>query len=239
MSDHTRSHVYLSAFMCSVGTLGGWLITNKLAGGEASSSLFWFGTMIMLLVFGAQITLFGIRAKRTIFLILFNAVFSMSLVWFMLCLVLPILWMPNISVATKFTLSLFAVVLCSFNMNKGIDEFSKRWKCVEDQMLGEYYDRITGLLDWDGLVGKLELSLSIYIPGFPKKLEPVLSVAIVVSMLLGLSLRNIFPHFSVFAWGIPSLIVISLFMQMVGVCLGQLLILRQLEKRDKLIIRPK
>lgn len=82
------------------------------------------------------------------------------------------------------------------------------------------------------------MAVSIYIPGVPEKLNSIISVAVVLSMIVGLSLRNAFPLFSLFAWGIPIVIVASLIMQLIGFGIGQLLVLTALEKKDRNIIRP-
>jgi hypothetical protein len=60
----------------------------------------------------------------------------------------------------------------------------------------------------------------------------------ILSMLLGLNLRNAFPIFSVLAWGIPASIIISTLVQMMGLGVAQVVRLAELEKKIGKHIRP-
>jgi flagellar biosynthesis protein FliR len=84
----------------------------------------------------------------------------------------------------------------------------------------------------------MNLAAALYIPGVPSRATPIVSAIIIFSILLGFSFRNVFPTFSIFAWGIPASIIISIIVQMMGLSLAQALKIRELEKKLGNLIRP-
>lgn len=238
MLKHKFSLISLSVFLSAAGAAGGCAITYKLAGYDAALSLVLFGVSIVAALLAIQ-TILAIKSeKRITYLILFNITFILGMVWFMLCLILPIFWISSIGTSAKFFLSLATVGLCSVNVSRGIEIFKSRWAKVGAGLLSRFYDRKHMVIDWDKVLAALRMSVSIYIPGVSSRLNPVISVTIVAAMITGLSLRNVFPLFSFFAWGIPIVIVVSLVMQMIGSAIGQFLEVTAIEKRDGNVIRP-
>lgn len=238
MLNHRVSNISLSAFMSAGGTAGGYAITYKLAGYDGAQSFLCFCAYTLATLLTVQAIL-GIKsAVRAVYLVLFNICFILGIVWFMLCLILPMFWIPTIDMSAKLLLSVASVILCSVNISKGVELFKLRWNRVGAELLSRYYDQKHSVIEWSDMVGGLRMAVSIYIPGVPEKLNSIISVAVVLSMIVGLSLRNAFPLFSLFAWGIPIVIVVSLVVQMIGFGIGQLLVLTALEKKDRNIIRP-
>lgn len=238
MLNHRLSNISLSAFLSAGGTAGGYAITYKLAGYDAAQSFLVFCAFALATLLIVQAIL-GIKSEaRAVYLVLFNICFILGVVWFVLCLILPMFWIPTINISAKLFLSVASVVLCSVNISKGVELFKQRWNRVGVELLSRHYDQKHSVIEWSDLVGGLRMAVSIYIPGVPEKLNSIISVAVVLSMIVGLSLRNAFPLFSLFAWGIPIVIVASLIMQMIGFGIGQLLVLTALEKKDRNIIRP-
>lgn len=232
------SHILLSVFLSASGSAGGYALTYKLAGNDASLSFLCLGASVVAALLGMQIVLAKMSSARATYLVLFNISFSFGLVWFMLCLILPMFWVSAVDPSVKYILLLASIGLCYVNVSKGIELFNLRWAQVGTELLSRYYDRTRSAIEWGSVVGALRVSVSIYIPGVSEKLSSFISVALVMSMLAGLSLRKVFPIFSLFAWGIPLVIVVSLVMQMIGLTIGQLLTLTALEKKAKNIIRP-
>lgn len=238
MLNHKISHISLSVFLSAGGTAGGCAITYKLAGYDAALSFLWCGLFVVAALLTMQ-TILAIKSeRRTTHLVLFNISFILGLVWFMLCLILPMFWVPEVGVPAKCLLSLASFGLCSVNISRGIELFKSRWNQAGPELLSRFYDRKRKTIQWQTLVAALRMSVSIYIPGVPDKLNPFISVAIILSMIAGLSLRNVFPLFSLFAWGVPMVIVVSIVMQMIGFAIGQFLEVTALEKRDGNAIRP-
>jgi hypothetical protein len=238
MSNQSLSNIYLSAFLATGATGGGWALTDKLAGHQAAMSFLYLSASVIVGMLFIQGLLFLKSKKQARFLILLNIASVFGLLWMMTCLVLPIFWMASVGIVTKLLFLIISMIICWLNVLKGIRTFSARWTCVGEKLLSRFYKRDRQVIDWCGLVGSLKLTVSIHIPGLSERASPAVSVVLVISMLAGLSLRNISPVFSVFAWGLPSVIVIATFLQMIGFAIGQFLILTRLEKKDGNVIRP-
>jgi hypothetical protein len=239
MTNFTSQHIWMSLFLTFGGTVGGWALTGKLAGDEAAISFFQIGLIAVLVIFCAQAVFFVLGKSRMIFRVIFNIAFGCGFVWFMLCLFLPILWVPSIRFIEKFLLFFCLVMLSVVNVSKANAQFKAKWREEGESALNRYYNAKDNTIDWPKVLAPMRFSLTLYIPGFSERVIPFVSIAIILSMLTGLSLRNVFPIFSVYAWGVPSCLVISMFAQVIGLGLAQLLKLVALEKRFGEPIRPK
>lgn len=237
MSMKPLSNIFLSAFLSVGATAGGWAITSKLASDAAAISFLYFSIPIVIGVLTLQAVLLTKIKDRACYLLLFNISATFGVLWMMSCLVLPLFWMESIPVSIKTLTIWFSTILFYLNIKRGRWIFRVRWESVGEKLLGDYYKSDRGVINWMGVVSSLKLPLSVYIPGIPKKSEPILTAVLVISMLAGLSFRKIFPEFSVFAWGIPSIVCIATIFQMVGCIIGQLSILRELERKDRKAIR--
>lgn len=238
MSTRTPTLLSCAAILSIGGMAGGWAIASRLAGKDAGLSFLKFSGLVALMIFVALIVLYKMAERRVICLTLYNVTFSVNLIWYTSCLFLPIFWMPSIDIGIRAGIGVF--VLCHYyaNVVKGMRLFETRWMRVQGDLLRRHYDRKNQILDWDRVVRSLKLEVSLYVPGVPLQLNPILCLVSIVSMLLGLSLRNLFPVYSVFAWGIPIMIINSVFVQMMGLGVSQVLMLHAMEKKDNVELRP-
>ena len=136
--------------------------------------------------------------------------------------------MPIISIYSKIALAAFSVLLFACNGCEGGRTFKKRW-CEKTPAVKKYYDFSRKSLDWNKIARSLHLSVSLYIPGVSPRITPILSVVLIVSMVLGLNFRKIYPSLSVFAWGIPCIILSSMLIQMIAMNIAQALKVVELE----------
>jgi hypothetical protein len=67
------------------------------------------------------------------------------------------------------------------------------------------------------------------IAGLSEASNGILSIILLASMLVGLNLRNVFPEFSMFAWGVPCAVGAAYAMFIFGSNLGELLKVREIE----------
>ena len=238
MSTRTPTLLSCTAILSIGGMGGGWAIASQLAGKEAGLSFLQFGGLVASVIFVALTVLYKMAERRVIYLILFNVTFGVNLIWYTSCLFLPIFWMSSIDIRIKAGVGIFALCLYYANVVKGMRLFEIRWMSVEGDLLRRYYDRKNKILDWDSLVKSVKLNLSLYIPGVPEKTNPILCLVCIVSMLAGFSLRSLFPVYSVFAWGIPIIIINSILVQMMGSGISQVLMLYAMEKKDSVELRP-
>lgn len=218
--------------------MGGWALTGKLAGDAAASAFFRAGLLVLLMMTAAQFAFFLLGRKRMIYRVVFHIAYGCGLVWFMLCLLLPVLWVETISPTAKFLLFLFLVAISIANGIRAGMQFKKKWESQGEGELQRNYDRKENAIDWPKVLAPMGFSMKLYIPGIPEAMSPFVSLAIVLGMLAGLSLRNVFPTFSLFAWGIPSCLVISMFAQLFGLAIAQIGKLMALEKRFGGPIKP-
>ena len=238
MSTRSPTFLLCAAILSVGGAAGGWTITSQLAGSSAGLSFLQFGGFVALMIFAVLTVLYKKAARRVIYLILFNIALFVDIVWFASCVFLPIFWMQSIDIGVKIGTFLFAAGLYWKNIVKGMRGFERKWMSVEQDLMRRYYDRKNQVLDWDGVARSLKLVVSLYIPGMPEKLNPIIYVASIGSMLLGFSLRNVFPIYSVFAWGIPVIIINSIFLQMIGFGISQIYMLSAMEKKESVELRP-
>jgi hypothetical protein len=64
------------------------------------------------------------------------------------------------------------------------------------------------------LSSNLRIDVDLFLPVRSEFLKGVVAVVLVLSMIIGLNLRRLFPKFSAFAWGIPSLTMLTVLLQM-------------------------
>lgn len=206
-------------------------MTFKLAGREAALSFLHVGVVAVLIMSLAQVVFLAAGKRRMIYRVLFNIAFISGIVWFILCLILPVLWLESVGSAEKIGLFLFLLALCIANVFRAGQQFKFKWEKEGEKALGRYYDGKNRTVDWPKVLASMRFSFELYVPGVPEGMNPFISVIIVLSMLVGLSLRSSFPTFSLFAWGIPSCFVISVIVQMIGLGLAQIAKLISLEKK--------
>ena len=238
MRNLTFQHVVLGILFASGGTVGGWAITGKLAGDEAALSFLRFGSAVVIAMFFVQTVLFYWGKKRLLYLLVFNVAFGCGIIWFMLCLVLPILWVDSMDERVKVSLFLLLIVLSISNIIQANLQFKRRWSEQGEANLICQGNINNGVLDWQKIVEGLKFSFALYIPWVPKSIYPIISPILIFSMLAGLAVRNVFPLTSLFAWGVPTCVAIATLMQMIGLGIAQIMKVMALEKRYGVNIAP-
>lgn len=239
MPNFSYKLVFMSAFLIIGSTIGGWALTQKIADAEAAYSFLVVGGGAVSFVLVLQLIFYFPGKKRLLYQILFAISYTASAVWFLMCLFLPLFWVGTISVYTKLFIVLVMIPLCACNYMLAIRQFSRKWKEKGEENFAKFYDANNCLLDWQKVVSPMKLRADLYLPGIPSRATPTISAIMTLSMLLGLNLRKVFPIFSVFAWGIPCAVGISILVQMAGLWIAQLSKIRELEKATGREIRPK
>lgn len=230
--------LYISPVMLCVADLGGWILTGKLAGPRAAAEFFWFSILATASITFFQLCFYARSRDRLIFRILFFGMSGLTLVWYLLSLILPVLWVPTIGINAKVSFAVITGILFFCNGLKGFSYFRSFSEKI-NILVAKNYDSRTESLDWDEVLKPLKMTMNIYIPGVPERMIQLGSLFMVVSMLTGLCLRKPFPVFSVFAWGVPCIFVSSFCVQITTICLAQALKVAELEEHMGLKIRPK
>lgn len=229
MNKATLDSLILSIIVSAISTIGGACVAQKIAGGDAGFKYFWFGCFISLVITMPQILIFP-RAKRRLFFQLnYLGFFGFTIAWFILALSLPIFWMSEIGATEKLILLVILISFMSFNFALGWRMFNKSWS---NTGIAAFKTEFKGFLpdgDWNKVIKNLRLEHYIAIPGISKKWASAFSVLLLALMLTGLSLRTVYPTFSVFAWGIPSIVMASYFIQVSGSYFAQAAQVKRLE----------
>lgn len=100
MSARTYSLMLLSLPMLWADNLGGWAIANALAGPSAGADFLTISAVITSSLFFVKAALYfhaggDLEAAGII------SVSGLSLFWYMLCMFLPVFWMPSLSEIEK------------------------------------------------------------------------------------------------------------------------------------------
>jgi len=223
--------------MC-VGTGFGYIVIGKLAGQQSAQEFLTLSASLVLSVLSLQILLFFMARARLVYLLVFTSVSGLALVWYMMCFAAPIYWLPKISGTAKLMVFAVSAFLIIGNGLEGLREFKRQWQKNEPDVM-KHYDKRGSVLDWHKVAKSLHLSANIYIPGVPKDIAILLSVPIFLSMIFGFSFIKVYPVASVFAWGIPFIMVSSCFTQFVTMGVAQVLKVIEIEKELGVKILPK
>lgn len=237
MSD-MKNLLFMSLFLTCGGTLSGWAVADTLAGRSAGVSFLRFGLTIFFIVFAVQVFLFFRARTRLFYQIIFSSSLVASVAWLMMCLVIPIYWMSAISLSIRVGIFLFTIWLFICNSFEGARQFRRRW-AERNPVAKKYYDSKKSTLDWDKIAESLNFSIAIHIPGVSQKIAPYLSVLVIISMILGLNFRKVYPTASVLAWGIPCIILSSALIQMISFGLAQAFKILEIEEQVGARIRSR
>ena len=124
--------------------------------------------------------------------------------WFILALSLPIFWMSEIGATEKLILLVIFVSFMFFNLTLGCRMFNKSWS---NNGIAAFKNGFRGSSpdgDWNKVMKNLRFEHYIAIPGISKKWASAVSILILALMLTGLSLRTVYPTFSVLPGGFPQ-----------------------------------
>jgi len=222
--------VLVCFFLLCAGNAIGWAITQQVAGSTAGINFLFFGGMLTTLIFFFQILAFCTSRNRLSKQLMFRAVGGFSIAWFMLSLALPIFWIQDIELISKISLAAVSISLVGANIKFGIRQFEENWS-RKTTAIEEYINRNSASSKWCKVEKILGTAVDVYIPGVPNWMNPIISISILAAMILGLNLRKSFPTFSVFAWGIPCIIVVGIIMQMIAVLFLQAVKVNNLEQK--------
>jgi hypothetical protein len=239
MTTLTPKNILASFVVTAASTVGGGAITNKLAGPEAEYSFLRLGLVAISVILALQIIFCCLRRRKVLYQLLFAIAFTSAITWFMLCLVLPLFWLETLTQGKKLLILLFLFLLSICNAAEGARQFNRKWRTTGQKLFDQHYNSSTSEIEWQKVVKPMGLSIQLYIPGVSEIVTHLLSIVLFLSMLAGLNLRHPLPVFSAFAWGLPSCVIISIFVQMIGLGIAQIAVISKLEKEIGKPIRPK
>lgn len=238
MSESFSKISFASIASICAGGAGGWVMTSNLAGNDAAQSFFYIFITIVLVLPALQAALWRAGRKRLIFQIACRLTLLFTIIWFLSSLILPVFWMPNVLIEAKYAIAGSFVIISLWNVRFGFFNFKSKWSKFGRKIFDQSYKNDASMVDWSELLKSLKLSSAHIIPGIPEQLNAVITVAILVFMVLGLNLRNSFPVFSIFAWGLPATILAAYCMYPIGIGIAEIAKVRELEISKKTLIAP-
>jgi hypothetical protein len=197
------------------GVAAGAIITTKLVDSTAATKLlvggaFWIG--LLALALGALYPLS--RRSAIAYLCFIGVAIAVGLTSILLGLSMPLFFLYGPSTAIGATLvGYFAAMLC-YQARRGYLLFEENWEQRGEQLWSKFYNRTTATLMVEKLSYNLRFNADLLLPINNELVKGLVSLGLVVSMLAGLNLRHVFPEFSAFAWGIPSLTLSTVLIQM-------------------------
>lgn len=235
ISNISHKLLYISLVLLVAGTLGGWAIIEKLNGYRNDYGFLYAGAAVTVTIFCVQCGMYFYMRERIFLGLILLMTLGLSLAWFMSALFIPLLWVDIVGWEAKLVLLLVLFALIWGNVAEAFRVFGQKWEELKETERARILARKGNFLNWDGLISLMKFSPDLHIPGLSKKISTFLSVAMVFSMIAGFGLRNIYPVASVFAVGIPSALVISLFAQQIGFNMAQARKVRELECEYKVV----
>lgn len=237
MNKATFNTIFLSFLGLSIGTLGGMCITWKLAGVENGHHFLKFALITQSAIFLFQLIFFPRARKELRFQLLYLASFGLTMVWVMVSLILPVFWMENISIFTKWILVGVLIFTGISNYRYGSNYIHREWEKCGASEFERLYKPFKNTIDWDRVIRAMKVTFDLHVPLIPQNWSIWMSVCLVASSLLGLNLRNVFPVFSIFAFGIPSAVTAAMFLQMSGYYIAQASKVKAIEEERGIKIR--
>jgi len=112
-----------------------------------------------------------------------------------------------------------------------------QWTQFGEAEFYRLFDRTSSSVNWYHVMKAVKIKFEIFVPGVPIRYATPVGVFLLGSMLVGLNLRNVFPVFCVFAWGIPAIVVASLVLQISSHMFSQAYKVKQLQMDTGLKIK--
>lgn len=236
---NNRYYIVLGFTICAVATMVAWFRLSKL---EAIVTLSQFsfasGSLIFANTFIASF-LAARNNRRLIYKIMFGVTMAFSLTWFMLTLMLPIFIVKDVDINAKIATGLMIL----FFFYKSAETAKRAVLTAWDKNIAEnvykYLDKNDCSINWEKIKLELGVSLELYWPNFLVPFKSILEALLIIIMILGLSVRNVYPHISLFMIGLPAGIAAACCFQMIIMALTQAHLIRQIETSEQIKIFAK
>lgn len=222
------SGFWLGWALFAVGVIGGGAVSRS-AGGWSGAFFAWklgFGFLILRTIVAAVIWQLGCSNIRYFFYS--RAVLAIDASMIFVGLGFPVFFIIPIWTVPGFILLAACLLSAGIHTLLGVRYFNSRWKSTGESAIAKSVkgDRF----DADKFTKHLDLSPPLF--DLPNELLGfALKAALIISMLVGLSMRKLFPEFAAFAWGLPALLLLSWTAQAVVVCALQAHAVSRYEKR--------
>lgn len=229
MTESIMHLLSISLLLLGGAAAGGWALSAKLAGAQAGVSFLYVYLPVASVIMIVQAILGQAGRHRLVCEIASRAWLSLMLIWFLFSLLMPVFWIRTVGIAVKSAAFMGFAVLSIWNVSHGIRDFERKWSPVGAAMFTTEYKAGLSSANWNCLIKSLDLASAVVIPGINESLNAIMSVGLLCSMLVGLSFRNTFPVFSIFAWSMPAAVFAAYFMHAIGSNVGEIAKVKELD----------
>lgn len=229
MTKPTLNSLFQSLFILTIATLGGMAMTSKLGGNGEAGRYFRFSALVAVAIIICQSVIYILSGNSVFLKILYRASMCLPIIWGFLCVILPVLWIHTVGMSIKYFLIFLFFYVSAGNFKYGTKLLHEKWESDGAQKFEQLLMPESNSVDWARMSKFMAVPHDLYIPGIPQRWTPVIGACLIISMLTGLNLRSIFPISSIFAWGIPAIIVTSFVFQLGGYIMMQAVKIRAIE----------
>lgn len=221
MARVTSTSLFISLSLLIISAMGGAALTWKIAGSTQGVSFLYFGLVVGSVVFFIQLAAYWKGKNELFFQLFYLGMLGLTITWFLLCMLFPIFWINKISFFIKFILAFIFLFIACLNVSHGLRQFDRKWNLLGESEFERLFNKVENTIKYEELESLMRIKHELFVPGIPSSWSGAVGGCAVLFIIAGLNLRNIYPVFSVFAWGIPSIITASFFLQISGVKFAQ------------------
>lgn len=202
--------------LAGISAVVAYIITEKLAGEIAATKALVVGSGWALLGTLSVLCAWRFSFQRALlyqlydgFLIFFGAN-SM-----LLAVAMPLFFAFEPTSAVAAALAGYSIAILIYQVLCANRHFAERWAQNQEHALTKALNRQLKQLNTDVFINSLNLEAVLALPGKLSRFGVLILGLMLISMVVGLNLRKLFPQFSAFAYGIPALTFLSVTTQIV------------------------
>jgi hypothetical protein len=215
MNSVSWSNVLILSVLGMSGIAGGAAMTAKLVNADAGMVFLCLGIAWLTVGFVGLILLRNYSRRRAIANLLFMALgINVGGTSMTLGVSLPLFWLHGPSSLTGGILIGYFVIVLFYQAWRAYGNFAACWEKNHERTFATFYNPVSGTIHVEPLMRQLRLNADLFLPERLEFLNGVASLGLIMSMVIGLNLRNVYPEFSAFAWGIPALTLTAVLLQM-------------------------
>lgn len=216
---------------------GGGVLAYALAGREAGLEFIIIGLAVVVVVSIFQILLLRHAANRMAFWMLLYAAGLLNVAWAFAAASVPLFWVFSLTSWQSITLAIcfFFALLSGYYRFSG--HFQARWQHGGVEKVRATIIDSAGELHFK-IITDLKIFPGSFLPAYFKKVDSIVLGLSVISIIVGMNLRKVFPVYSALAWGIPALFFCAYMICASGSLVSVAKELFRLEKELGFHIRP-
>jgi hypothetical protein len=206
-------YILLSFVILLLGVITGFLMSLKVVGTELSNCLLVVEIFLALCIFLVQLA-FYIKSESSLnhhLKCLGTLGFSMS--WWTLSFTFPLVILDTIPVAEKISVTALLCGVIFLNFKLAFRNFDKRWHEVGRQEFDLQTKSSRNIVDWERVTYAMNIPIELLKPGVSEVWHNITSLSMLVLLLLGWGLSDVYPVLGMTLWTAPFMVCAVCFFQ--------------------------